>query len=107
MKGMKKPSLGFIAFGQALGLVLYCGLIGLLIWKGNRLFGPVTSFFGPLLFLSLFTASTLVCALIALGYPVYLFWEKKQGVRALKLVGYTVLWLVFFILTIISILIIF
>jgi hypothetical protein len=95
---LKKFSLGFIAFWQALGLVVYCGLVGLLIWRGNQWFGPVTSFVGPILFLSLFVVSTLICALLALGYPIVLFWLRKQKIEALKLVGYTSLWLLFFIL---------
>jgi len=100
------PSLAFIAFLQALSLAVYCCLVGMLIWRGNRWFGPITTFWGPVLFLVLFVASALVCSLLVLGYPIILFWEKKQTIRALRLVVCTTCWLIFFtfliILTLIS-----
>ncbi len=99
-KKKKKFSLPFLAFFQALGLVLYCCLVGLLMWQGDRWFGPMLTFLGPVLFLVLFVASALISALIILGYPFILFWEKKQTIEALKLVVYTIAWLVFFILLI-------
>lgn len=32
----KKCSLSLIAFLQATGLAVYCGLVALLFWKGNQ-----------------------------------------------------------------------
>jgi len=81
---------------QALGLVIYCGLVGLLFWRGETWFGPMYTFLGPVLLLVVFVASALISALIALGHPFILFWEKKQTAKALKLVIYTAAWLVFF-----------
>lgn len=92
----KNYSLPFIAFWQALALVVYCSLVGFFMWKSERLFGPPYSFWGPTFFLILFVASALISALLVLGYPFILFWEKKQTVKALKLVGYTTAWLAFF-----------
>lgn len=102
----KKYSLPFIAFFQALGLVIYCGLVGLLFWRGERWFGPMLSYWGPVFFLVLFVASALISALIVLGHPFILFWEKKQTIEALKLVVYTIAWLIFFILLIILVFIV-
>ena len=96
----KKLSLVLIALLQALGLTVYCGLIGAIIWRGNKWLGPIKIFLGPTLFLVFFVASALICSLIGLGYPVYLFWEKKQRVEAIKLVAYMSLWLAFFTLLI-------
>ncbi len=93
----KKLSLSFIAFLQALGLVIYCSLIGLLMWQGETLFGPPYTFVGPSMFLVLFVVSALISALLILGYPFILFWEKKQTIKALKLVVCTIGWLVFFV----------
>lgn len=93
-----KLSLGFIGFLQAAGVAFYCGLIGLLLWRGNKLFGKTPNFLGAFLFLVLFSASALVCALFTLGYPAFLVWKKKQTIKALKLVSYTAGWLVFFVL---------
>ena len=92
----KKLSLGFIAFLQALGVIIYCCLVGLLFWRGNKWFGHVPNFLGPLLFLVLFSASVLISGLLTFGYPIILFWEKKQRTKALKLVIYTTGWLNFF-----------
>ena len=89
-------SLSFIAFLQAVGLIIYCSLIGLLFWQGNQWFGPVQGFLGPVLFLVLFVASALISALLVLGYPFILFWEKKKTGKALRLVLYTTAWLIFF-----------
>ena len=102
----KKFSLPFLAFWQALGLVIYCGLVGLLFWRGETWFGPMLSFLGPVLFLVLFVVSALISALIVLGHPFILFWEKKQTIKALKLVVYTIAWLIFFIFLIILVFVI-
>jgi hypothetical protein len=95
-----KFSLGFIGFLQALGIFIYCSLIGLLMWKGNDLFGPMSTFLGPTLFLIIFIISAVVCCLLFLGYPFILFWEKKQTKNALRLVLYTSGWLTLLILLI-------
>ena len=97
-KVFEKFSLGFIGFLQASGLVVYCSLVGLLFWRGGTWFGSMTSFLGPMLFLALFVASALISALLVLGYPVILFFEKKQATEALKLVAYTTAWLILFVL---------
>ena len=93
----KKFSLSFIAFLQALGLVAYCSLVGYFMWQGETIFGPPYFFLGPAMFLVLFVASALISALLILGYPFILFWEKKELVKALKLVVFTIGWLLLFI----------
>lgn len=98
-----KPSLSFIAFFQALGLTLYCTLIGLVIWQGENWFGKMNNLFGPILFLSLFVVSALICSLIALAYPFIIFWDEKNTKKALKILGFTALWLVFFVFCLIGI----
>ena len=103
----KNFSLSFVAFLQALGLVAYCSLVGCFMWYGEKIFGPPYYFLGPAMFLVLFVASALISALLILGYPFILFWEKKQTIKALKLVIYTITWLVLFILLFILTLIIF
>lgn len=102
----EKYSLPFIAFFQALGLVVYCSLVGLIFWRGDKWFGPMATFLGPAFVLVLFVASALISALIVLGYPFILFWEKKQTAKALRLVIYTIAWLVFFIFLIILVFIV-
>lgn len=104
---MKKPSSLSVAFLQALGLTFYCSLVGLLMWKANSLFGKIDSLLGPTLFLVLFVVSAMICALISLGYPFLVFWDKKNTKEALKIVVLTALWLLVFTLLIVSLLIIF
>ena len=84
-----------------MGLVLYSALVGILFWKGNTWFGTVNRYLGPVFFLVLFIVSALICGLIALGYPAYLYLQHKQTKRALRLVGYTVAWLAWFTILII------
>jgi len=91
----EKTSLGLISFLQALGLAVYCSLVALLFWRGNELFGKVPNYWGPVLFLIIFTTSALISALLVLGYPFYL-WQKKETKKAIRLVGYTTAWLVGF-----------
>lgn len=95
---IKNYSFTFLGFLQALGIFLYCSLVGLLLWLGNSIFGPVQTFLGPLLFLSLLVASVLVCALLAFDYPIILFWDHKDTKNAVRLVSYTAGWLVLFVL---------
>src|SRR4030065_504773 len=46
---IQKFSLPMIGFFQALGLAAYCGLVGILFWKGNEIFGKVPNYWGPFL----------------------------------------------------------
>jgi hypothetical protein len=89
---LKKSSLGFIGFLQATGIFVYCLLIGSIMTNGNQWFGPSPNLLGPTLFLLLFIFSAVFTCLLYLGYPFYLFWEKKQTKSALKLIIYTTIW---------------
>ena len=99
-----KLSLPFIGFLQALGVFLYVALVALFFWKGNDVFGVAPNYLGPLLVLLLFVFSALVCALLVLGYPITLFWEKKETKKALRLVAYSALWVFFFLFLLLIIL---
>lgn len=94
MKWLKGKSLSFVGFLQATGVAVYCILIGLLVINGERLFGTPSIALGPALFLVLFVLSALIVALLTLAYPIMLFWDDKKTKEALKLVGYTVVWLI-------------
>ena len=104
MKSISKCSLVKLAFFQAFGIVIYCGLVGLIFWRGNPWFGKMNNYLGPVLVLTLLSVSVLVCGLLAFGYPVILFWDEKKTRGALKLVGYTAGWLLGFIFLILTIL---
>ncbi len=95
---MKKASLGFIAFLQAVGILIYCGLIGTVFVNGNTWFGHQPNFLGPAIFLALFAVSAVICTLIFLGYPFIIFWDRKQTKTALRLILYSTAWLATFVL---------
>jgi hypothetical protein len=95
MKKFSPPIVGFI---QALGLSFYCALVGIIFWNGNAWFGNNRNMMGPFAMLSLFVVSALVCALIALGYPFIVFWDKKNTKKAIQLVMYTAGWLILFVI---------
>src|SRR3990167_10814964 len=96
MGKMKKLSLEFVSFLQALGLTIYVSLVGLLMWQGNTIFGTINSFLGPTLFLLVFVLSAVVCGLLFGYYPFILWWEEKETKKAIRVVFYTAGWLVFF-----------
>jgi len=100
----KKLSLNFIGFLQALGLILYCGIVAILFWKGNKIFGKDPNYFGPLLFLVIFTTSALISALITLGYPTRLYLKTNDFKKPLKIILNMVVWLFVFILLTLSLL---
>lgn len=91
---MEKPSLEFIAFLQALGLVAYCFLVSLVMAGLNQTFHNLPMpVLGPVIVLTLFVASALISSSIVLAYPLVIFWNQKNTTRALKLVLETAAWL--------------
>ncbi|MBI5127498.1 hypothetical protein HZA76_03540 [Candidatus Roizmanbacteria bacterium] len=107
MTRISDRSLKYMSFIQAFSLFAYIGLIAFLLANGDRWFGRVPNYLGPLLFLTLFSTSALICAIITLYFPFILFWEKKQTMSAVKLVVYTARWLILFTLIILVLVIIF
>lgn len=85
-----------IAFLQALGVAAYCSLISLIFWCGEAWFGHVPNFFGPLLMLTLLSASALICGLLVFFYPIKLFLKTKKFESPLKIVFQTAVWLAVF-----------
>ncbi len=94
-KREKNPSLPQIGFLQAGGLLAYCFLVAMIMWRGDELFGKADTYMTPVMVLTLFVVSALICALISLGYPSYLALEKKRLKDALTVIYHTALWLVF------------
>lgn len=84
-------------FLQALGVTLYCTLIGGLMWKGNDIFGKIDNLAGPVFFLLLFSVSVLICAILVFYNPYKLFIKGKTK-TALNVVIATAVWLLIFLL---------
>ena len=72
---MKLDKLGFL---QALGVAAYCLLIGLIFWQGNNIFPKVSPYFGPVVFLLLFSTSAMICGLLVFYKPYLLFFAGKK-----------------------------
>jgi hypothetical protein len=102
LKKLSKYPESTVGFYQALGVGVYCGLIGLIMFRGNDIFGHTPNFLGPLLFLMLFCVSALICGLLTLAYPAIVFFKDK--IKALKIVLFTILWLFLFIFSILIVL---
>jgi hypothetical protein len=83
---------GFI---QALGVTIYCSLVGLLMWKGNTIFGNTPNFFGPVAVLLLFSVSAMICGLMVFYKPYKLFFDGSKK-EAIDLVLATTVWLFIF-----------
>ena len=79
-------------FLQALGVSLYIFLIGVFISNANTIFPKIGNFWGPILFLLLFSTSAMICGLIVFLKPYKLFFAgKKKG--AVTVVVATAAWL--------------
>ena len=63
---------------QALGVTFYCSLVGLVMWKGNEVFGRVDSYLGPVTVLVMLSVSALVCGLLVFYKPYKLFFSDKK-----------------------------
>lgn len=93
----QKYSLVKTALFQALGLTAYCGLIGTLLSFGENWFNKIPEFLAPLIMLVLLSTSALICGLITLSIPLKIFFSDKQPKKAIRLVFYTVIFLLIFV----------
>lgn len=95
----KKPWLSKEGFVPALSLVGYVGLFTFVVTNGGRFFPHINEHFAPLMFLSMFCFSALLCSLLVFYQP-YLLFVEKRGKEALELVLSTTKWLGIFVLLI-------
>ncbi len=83
---MKKEfKLGLI---QAIGVTIYCGLVGFVMNNAEHVFGKMNNLIGPVTFLIMFTVSALICGLLVFYKPYKLFFANKKN-EALNVVVYT------------------
>jgi len=82
---INQQTLGQAALSVA-GVIIYIGLVSLVLFNGDRLFGSIQAgAWGPFLFLLLFVLSAAVMGLLLLGRPAYLFLNgnKQEAVTLL------------------------
>ena len=94
---MKKLSLEFIAFLQATALTIYCSLMVTFLWNAEKWFSNIPNVFVITIMILIFTVSALVCAYITLGQAVKIYFEQNNAKRAVKLIGITAAWGIFYI----------
>ena len=100
LKGDHSPT--FIGFIQAVSIFIYVSLVSLLMISAQDVFQNSALFLGPLFFLVLLVASVLICAVLAFGHPIVMFWEEKKTREAVKVVTATALWLTLFVVVVIT-----
>lgn len=93
-------------FFQALGIAIYCSLIGLFVFNAESIIGKVGDIFGSVLFLLLLSTSVLICGTIVF-YKPYKFFSEGKKKDALDTVIFTAIWLLVFITIYIGAIVIF
>ena len=89
---------GKVGFLQALGVALYCILVGTFLWNSNNLFGKADTFFAPITLLTLLSTSVMICGLIVFYKPYLLFFSGKKKEAADVVVSTAVSLFIFLIL---------
>jgi len=82
---MKNQKVLFWSLVNAVGVFIYVVAVVLVMTNGEKIFGEMENFWGPVTFLLLFVFSALVCGLLVFGRPVYLWFDnnKKEAVKML------------------------
>lgn len=70
---------------DAVGVFAYVMLVVWVITNGDKIFGQMQNFWGPVSFLLLFIFSALVCGILVFGRPIYLWFDnaKKEAIKML------------------------
>jgi hypothetical protein len=80
------------ALGHAIVVLLYTAGVAWILFNGQRIFGRVTSFWGPLAVLMLFVVSATIVGTLVLGRSILLYLDGKKN-EALRFFGWTIGWL--------------
>lgn len=86
---MKNSKIFIFSLINAVGVFVYVALVAWLMMNGERIFGKMQNFWGPVAFLLLFIFSALVTGLLVFGRPVYL-WLNNNKKEAIKMLLFTV-----------------
>jgi len=86
------------SLASSLSVLIYVVFIAWTMSNGEKLFGKMDNFWGPVAFLMLFVFSALMTGSLVLGWPIYLYLNDKKE-EAIKLLFYNIGWL--FIITVI------
>jgi len=107
LKLSRQPNSGFISFVSAAGVFIYISAVSWLISNVEHFFGnvPEPNLLFPIFMLLLFVVSAAITGFLVLGKPflTYLDGQKKE---ALKLLFFTLAWLVFFLFFVVIVLLV-
>ena len=85
-----------MGFLQASGLATYLIFVSLFLnLVGNNINHATQEFYAPIVMLLFFIASAVISATLVLGRVGMLFWEKSFS-ESFKLLGHTILWILFY-----------
>lgn len=98
---MKHSKLIFLSFLSALGTAVYVALVALIISHGEKIFGKMANFLGPVAFLLLFVLSAAITGALTLGYPAMLYFNGQRS-EAVKMFFCNIGWLFLFTLAILT-----
>lgn len=82
-------------FLQAAGVATYCALVGTFMWNASTLLGKEDTFVTPIVVLTLFCTSVMICGVIVFYKPYKLFFAGKKK-EAADVVISTAIWLFVF-----------
>lgn len=80
---MKNSKLIFWAIIDSIGVFVYVSAVAFAIFNGQKFFGQINNFTGPLMLLLLFIVSAVITAVLFLGRPAWLYFNnfKKEGIK--------------------------
>ena len=64
---------------QAVGVFMYTAGVGWILTNGERIFGKMQNFWGPIAFLMLFVLSATVVGVLIFGRAVLLYLDNKRS----------------------------
>lgn len=100
---MKNNKLVSYSFVHSVGVLLYTALVVFILNNAPKIFGQTMNYLGALALLLLFVLSATIVGLLVLGKPVLLYMDGQKK-EAIKLLLYTIGWLLLFTLIIFVIL---
>lgn len=89
---MKNSKIILWGFLQALGVAVYASVVVTIMRNGDKIFGEMNNFLGPVAFLLLFVLSAAITASLTLGRAVLMYLDNRKT-EAVKLFGFTLGWL--------------
>ena len=89
---MKNKKFLLHSLGHAVLVFLYTSGVAWILFNGERIFGDIKNFFGPVLVLLLFVLSATIVGTLVLGRPALLYFNGSKG-EAFKFLGYTIMWI--------------